>query len=119
MDPYQIGKNYYARFSFLRRQFTFSLRTSNKKVANKICEQIQIGLERGAFDSFEQSSEGERILRLLIARPGLRVEEAIEEIHSSTKRKALKDAIAEYLENCKTEHAVSNYKVVSFGMVGH
>ena len=108
MEPYQIGKNYYARFSFLRRQHTVSLRTSNKKVANKILEQIQIGLERGAFDSFEQNSEGDKILRLLIARPGLRVEEAIEEIHSSTKRKKLTEAIEEYLANCKTEHAVSN-----------
>ncbi len=110
MDPFQIGKTYYARFTFLRKQYRFTLKTSNLKVANQICEQIHRGLDKGIFDSFEPEQEGEKILRLLIARPGLRAEEAQQELNATTHRARFKEAVERYLENCKTEHAVNNYK---------
>lgn len=110
MEPYQIGKIYYVRFTFLRKQYRYSLGASNLKVANQIAEQIQRGLDKGIFDSFEPGTEGESILRLLIARPGLRAEEAQDELNAKTKRALFQDAITSYLENCKTEHSASNYK---------
>lgn len=110
MEPYQIGKVYYVRFTFLRKQYRFSLGTSNFKVAHQIAEQIQRGLDRGIFDSFEPGAEGEQIFRLLIARPGLRAEEAQEELNATAKRTRFQEAVERYLENCKTEHAAKNYK---------
>lgn len=110
MDPFQIGKIYYVRFTFLKKQYRFSLNASNLKIANQIAEQIQRGLDRGVFDSFEPGTEGEQILRFLIARPGLRAEEAQEDINATTKRVDFGQAVERYLENCKTEHAVNNYK---------
>lgn len=110
MEPFQIGPNYYIRFSFLGKQYRFSLKTSNKKVAQQIADQIERGLERGLFDSLEGGSEGERILTHLIARPGLRAEEALDGLRSSGKQKSLSDALDEYLENCKTEHSPNNYR---------
>ena len=109
MDPYQINETYYTRFSFLGKQYRFSLKTANQKVAFQINEQIKRGLERGIFDSFEPGAEGERVLRNLIARPGLRAEEAVDELNATTKRIKLQEAIDLYLENCKTEHAAKNY----------
>ncbi len=87
-----------------------SLKTSNKKVAQEVADQIQRGLERGFFDSFEQGSEGLTVFQTLVARPGLRAEEVLEEIHAGSKRKELRQAIDEYLENCKTEHSPNNYR---------
>ncbi len=110
MEPYQIGKIYYVRFTFLRKQYRFSLNASNQKTANQITEQIQRGLDRGIFDSFEPGAEGEQILRRLIARPGLRAEEAQEELNATAKRARFQEAVGRYLENCKTEHTASNYK---------
>ena len=117
MEPSQIGKKYYIRFSFMGKQFRFSLKTTNKKVAHQVTDQIARGLDRGVFDSFEEGSEGARMIRLMIARPGLRAEEASDEIGSTTKRKHLKEAIDDYLANCKTEHSINNYRneVRTFG----
>lgn len=109
MEPFQIGKNYYVRFTFLKKQYRFSLNVSNFKVADRISEQIERGLDRGIFDSFEPGRDGERILRLL-ARPGLRAEEAQEELNTSVKHVRFLDAVDRYLENCKTEHVASNYR---------
>ena len=81
MNLSQIKHAYYTRFSFLGKQYRFSLRTKNFKTANLVGDQIKRGLERGIFNSFEPGSEGERILRHLIARPGLRAEEAMAEIN--------------------------------------
>ncbi len=109
MEPYQLNDTYYTRFSFLGKQYRFSLKTTNQKIAHSINEQIKRGLERGIFDSFEPGAEGERVLRNLIARPGLRAEEAVAELNASTKRVKFQDAISLYLENCKTEHTAKNY----------
>lgn len=109
MEPQQINATFYTRFSFLGKQYRFSLKTQNPRIANSINEQIKRGLERGIFDSFEPGAEGERVLRNLIARPGLRAEEAVNELNAMTKRAKLHEAIDRYLENCKTEHAVRNY----------
>jgi len=109
MEPFQIGNSYYIRFSFKSKQCRFGLRISNKKRAQEIADQIERGLEHGIFDSFEDGSEGKEILKTIIARPGLRAEEAIDELRSSSKRKRFTDAVAEYLENCRTEHAPKNY----------
>ncbi len=110
MEPYQINGTFYTRFSFLGKQRRFSLRTSNQKVAYQINEQIKRGLERGIFDSFEPGAEGERVLRNLIARPGLRAEEAVDELNAATKRIKFQEALDHYLENCKTEHTAKNYR---------
>lgn len=110
MEPFLLGKKYYVRFSFLGEQYKISLKTTNKKIADRIAEQIQIGLERGTFDSFDQGMDGDRILKLLIARPGLKLEEAVEELVATAKRKLLREGIDEYLENCRTEHSPSNHK---------
>jgi len=110
MEPFQIRNKYYARFTFLGKQYRFSLKTSNKKVAQEVADQIQRGLERGLFDSFEQGSEGLMVFQTLVARPGLRAEEVLEEIHAGSKRKELRQAIDEYLENCQTEHSPNNYR---------
>ncbi len=109
MNLSQIKHAYYTRFSFLGKQYRFSLRTKNFKTANLVGDQIKRGLERGIFNSFEPGSEGERILRHLIARPGLRAEEAMAEINPLTKRVRLQETIDSYLENCKVEHTAGNY----------
>jgi len=110
MDPYKNGKMYYLRFSYLNKQYRFSLKTANKKVAMRVVEQIERGLERGLFDSFEAGYEGYALIQLMIGRPGLRVEEALEELRGAISRKCFDEAIAEYLDNCKTEHSSSNYR---------
>ena len=110
MEPHLIGKVYYVRFSFQSKQYRFSLKTTNKKVADQIASQIERGLERGVFDSFEEGTEGERILKTMITRPGLRAEEVLEEIQSKGKRKSFREAIDEYLANCRTEHSPKNFK---------
>ncbi len=109
MEAYLINDTYYTRFSFLGKQYRFSLKTTNQKIAHNINEQIKRGLERGMFDSFEPGAEGERVLRNLIARPGLRAEEAVDELNATTKRIKLEEAKNLYLENCKTEHTAKNY----------
>lgn len=110
MEPRLIGKVYYVRFSFQSKQYRFSLKTTNKKVADQIANQIERGLERGVFDSFEEGAEGERILKTMIARPGLRAEEALEEIQSKGKKKNFREAVGEYLANCRSEHSPKNFK---------
>ena len=110
MEPIQIGKKYYLRFTFLGKQYRFSLKTSNLKLAQQITDQIQRGIERGIFDSFEKGGDGEGIVKQLIARPGLRAEDYLQELQSNGKRKLLKEAVQEYLESCKTEHSPKNYR---------
>lgn len=109
MQPFQIAKGFYVRFTFLKKQYRFTLKTTSAKTANQICEQIERGLDKGIFDSFEEGTEGRKILELITARPGLRAEEAQRELVASTTRMAFKMAIDSYLENCKTEHAPRNY----------
>ncbi len=109
MELSQIGKKYYARFSYRGSQYRFSLRTSNKKIANQIVCQLEHGLDHGIFDSLDPGSEGERILKAIIAQPGMRPEEALDEVQM-VRRKKLKDAVSEYLESCKAEHSPNNYR---------
>lgn len=110
MTPFLNKKMYYTRFSFLRKQYRFSLKTSNVKVARRISDQIERGLERGLFDSFDKGTCGYEILCLMIGRPGLRAEEALESIQTKGRTKPLSKAIADYLDNCKQEHSESNYR---------
>jgi integrase len=109
MEPQQINGIFYTRFSFLGKQYRFSLKTTNLKIAHNINEQIKRGLERGMFNSFEPGAEGERVLRNLIARPGLRAEEAVDELNATTRRIKLEEAKDLYLQNCKAEHTAKNY----------
>lgn len=108
MELSQIGKKYYARFSCRGNQYRFSLRTNNKKVANQIVCQLEHGLDHGIFESLDPGSDGERILKAIIAQPGLRPEEALDEAQT-IRRKNLGEAVTEHLANCKAEHSPKNY----------
>jgi integrase len=103
------GKIYHARFSFLGKQWRFSLQTPNSKNAELIAREIERGLDRGRFDSFDAGTEGHSLLQTLIARPGLRLEDAISERESKGVRKNFHQAIATHLESCKTEHSPRTY----------
>lgn len=107
---YTVGTIHYARFSFLGRQCRFSLLTSNEMKAKLIAREIECGLDKGRFDSFDIGTEGQAILRTLIARPGLRLEDALAERESKGIRKNFPEAVKQHLESCKTEHSPRNYK---------
>jgi len=107
---YKRGKMQYARFSFLNKQWRFSLQTISPKNAELIAHEIERGLDRGRFDSFDLGTEGEAILKTLIARPGLRLEDALKERESKGTRTNFQEAVNRHLESCKTEHSPRNYK---------
>ncbi|MFA5168530.1 MAG: tyrosine-type recombinase/integrase [Candidatus Omnitrophota bacterium] len=109
VQTYQVGKNHYARFSFLNKQWRFSLLTPSPKNAELIAREIERGLDRGRFDSFDVGTEGYALIRTLIARPGLRLEDALKERESKGTRKNFNEAIAKHLESCKTEHSPRTY----------
>lgn len=103
------GKMYHARCSFLNKQWRFSLQTISPKNAELIAREIERGLDRGRFDSFDVGTDGYALLKALIARPGLRLEDALKERESKGIRKNFNQAINQYLESCKTEHSPRTY----------